>query len=162
MTRVSAMRRVLGARLRANWRRRKPFVATKGHGRREMAFSACRAMRRGCIALSARFAGARSPPKARSRLSRSRASVRRLDRTACLLPGAEAARDVGDGLQPHALCRLRGERRAQTAGAEEHEFLVLGEDGLVVRALRVDPEFQHAARAMEGARHPAVPPQLPN
>ena len=72
------------------------------------------------------------------------------------LPGAEAALDMGDRLEPHALGGLRGQRRAQAAGAEEHEALVLREHRLVVGALRIDPEFQHAARAMEGAGHLAL------
>src|SRR6185295_13583865 len=47
-------------------------------------------------------------------------------------------------------------------GTEEHEALVLGEDRLVVLALRVDPEFQHTARTMEGAGHAAVAVELAN
>ena len=35
-------------------------------------------------------------------------------------------------------------------------FLSCGENRLVIRAFRIDPEFQHAARAMEGARHLAL------
>src|ERR1700688_1533652 len=82
--------------------------------------------------------------------------LRRLDRTAQLLPGAEAALDMGDRLEAHALGGLGSKRRAQSAGAEEHEALVLREGRLVIGALRVDPEFQHAARAMEGAGHLTV------
>src|SRR3569623_1567499 len=82
--------------------------------------------------------------------------LRRLDRPARLLPGAEAARNVSDGREPHAVRRLRGQGRAQAAGAEEHVLLVLREDRLVVRALRVDPELQPAARAMERAGQLAV------
>src|SRR5581483_10895650 len=52
------------------------------------------------------------------------------------------------------------ERRAQPAGAEEHEALVLREHRLVVRALRVDPEFQQAARAMECSGHASIALQL--
>src|SRR5665647_1258294 len=89
-------------------------------------------------------------------LGLARHRFRRFDRTAGLFPGAEATLDMGDRLQPHALRGLRGKRRAQAAGAEEHEFLVLREGRLVIGALRIDPEFQHAARAMEGARHPAL------
>src|SRR6185503_11918847 len=80
----------------------------------------------------------------------------RLDGAAGLLPRAEAALDVGDGLEAHAVRGLRGQSGPQAAGAEEDELLVLREDRLVVRALRVDPELQHAARAMEGAGHLAV------
>ena len=53
-----------------------------------------------------------------------------------------------------------GERRAQAAGAEEHEALVLGEDRLVVGAFRIDPELQHAARAMKRTGDLALALQL--
>src|ERR1700733_7111420 len=66
------------------------------------------------------------------------------------LPGAEAPRDVGDRLQPHPLCGLRRERRSRTGGAEEHELAVGREDRLVILARRIEPELQHAARAVEG------------
>src|SRR5262249_54949927 len=49
----------------------------------------------------------------------------------------------------HILCRLGGERGAQTAGAEEHKLLILAELLFVVGALRIDPEFQHPARHIE-------------
>src|SRR5204863_4749762 len=84
----------------------------------------------------------------------------RLGRPAGFLPGLEATQHMGDRLEPHVLRRLGGERRAQTAGAEEHELLVLAEDRLEVGALRVDPELQHAARHAEGAGHFAVALQL--
>src|SRR5579885_152225 len=89
-------------------------------------------------------------------LALARHRIRRLDRTAGLLPGAEAALDMRNRLEPHALRGLRGKRRAQAPGAEKHELLVRGEYRLVIGAWRVDPEFEHAARAMEGARHPAL------
>src|SRR3981189_3975937 len=82
--------------------------------------------------------------------------LRRFHRPARLLPGREAAAHVGDRPQPHALHGLGGERRAQAAGAEEDEALVLHEDRLVIGTLRIDPEFQEPARTMEGARHPAL------
>src|SRR5262245_36520384 len=85
-----------------------------------------------------------------------------VDRSARRLPGAEAARDMGDRPQAHSLRRLRRQRRALARRAEEHEALVGGEDGLVIPALRIDPEFEHAARAMEGARHAAVAVELAN
>src|SRR3569623_3701470 len=77
--------------------------------------------------------------------------LRGIDRAARFLPGAEAAADMGDRLETHAVRGLRRERRAHAAGAEEHELLVLGDDRLVIGAGRVDPELQHAAGAMEGA-----------
>src|ERR1019366_3930787 len=85
-----------------------------------------------------------------------RRGVRRLDRSARLFPGAEAALDMGHRLEPHMLGRLRSQRRAQASRTEEHKALVLREDRLVIGAMRVDPEFQQATRAMEGARHPAL------
>src|SRR4051812_35214492 len=88
--------------------------------------------------------------------SRSGFFRRRLDRPAGFLPGAEPAFDMGDRLESHILRGLRRQRRAEAAGAEEHVFLVLREKRLVIGARRVQPEFQHAARAMEGARHLAV------
>src|ERR1019366_10793497 len=92
---------------------------------------------------------------ARSRLLRlARHDFRRFERTAGLLPGAEATLDMGNGFEPHALGGVRRQRRAQTAGAEEHEALVLREHRFVIGALRVDPELQHAARAVKGAGHP--------
>ena len=74
-----------------------------------------------------------------------------LDRTAGVAPGGKAAAHMRDRLQAHVLRGLRGERRAQAAGAVEDEFLVLLEDRLRVRALGIDPELQHAAGAGEGA-----------
>src|ERR1044072_2092789 len=79
-----------------------------------------------------------------------------LDRRAGLLPFAEAAPDVRDRLWPHAGRGLRRERGAPAAGAEEHELLVLGELRLVIRAVRIDPELEHAARAVECAGHLAL------
>src|SRR5262245_50886283 len=79
-----------------------------------------------------------------------------LDGPTCLLPTLEAAQNVRHGLEPHVLRRLGGERRAQTASAEEHELLVLPERLLVVGAFGIDPEFQHATRHIEGAGHLAV------
>ncbi len=58
---------------------------------------------------------------------------------------------MGDRLQPHAMCRLGGEGRAPAAGAEKHKPLVLGKERLVIGAFRIDPEFEHAARAMKRA-----------
>src|SRR5690606_24109165 len=57
--------------------------------------------------------------------------------------------------ETHVLHRLGGKRRAQAAGAEEDESFAAGEDRLVVGALGVDPEFEHAARRMQRAGHAA-------
>src|SRR5581483_7053698 len=81
----------------------------------------------------------------------------RLDRTARLLPGAEPAGNMRNRLEPHFLRGMRSQRRTKAASAKEHILLVLVERFLVVRACRVDPELQHAARAMEGARYPPFP-----
>src|SRR4029453_5324320 len=48
------------------------------------------------------------------------------------------------------------ERRTKSAGAVEDELLVFLEDRLGVGALRIDPEFQHAAGAGERAGNLAV------
>src|SRR2546428_11244370 len=77
------------------------------------------------------------------------ADIMRKDWTASIEPSAKTADDVGDRLQPHALRSLRGKRRARSAGAEEYEFPVRREHRLVILAGRVEPEFQHATRAME-------------
>ncbi len=45
-------------------------------------------------------------------------------------------------------------------GAEEDEALAAGEVGFVVGGVRVDPEFQHAARRVQGAGHGAFPFQF--
>ena len=79
-----------------------------------------------------------------------------LDRAAGVAPGGKAAAHMGDRLQAHVLRGLGRERRTKSAGAVEDEFLVLLEDRLGVGALRIDPEFQHAAGAGEGAGNVAV------
>src|SRR5262245_44471245 len=79
-----------------------------------------------------------------------------LHRTAGVAPGGKAAADMGDRLQPHVLRGLGGKRRAQAAGTMEDEGLVLLEDRLGIRALRIDPELQHAAGAGEGAGNAAI------
>src|SRR6476620_7402491 len=86
--------------------------------------------------------------------------VRRLDRSAGGLPGTEAAGDMRHRFQAHPLRGFRRQRRALPGRAKEYEALVRGEDRLVIFALRIDPEFQHAARTMEGARHPALAMEL--
>ena len=67
-----------------------------------------------------------------------------------------------DRLQPHVLRRLRRQRRAHPARAEEDELLAAREEGLVIGALWVDPELDHAARHVAGAGDGALPPELPN
>src|SRR3954462_7898855 len=104
-------------------------------------------------------ARSQSPPRWAVRRCSSRLRLRRLqrlDRSAGILPSTEAAANMRDRLQSHMLRRLRGQRRAQAPGAEKYEALVLGKLRLVIGARRIDPEFQHAAWAMEGARDLAV------
>src|SRR6266540_6919312 len=79
-----------------------------------------------------------------------------LDRAAGVAPGGETAAHMRDRLQAHVLRGLGRERRAKAAGAVEDELLVFLEDRLGVGALRIDPEFQHAAGAGEGAGNLAV------
>src|SRR5207253_5212286 len=63
---------------------------------------------------------------------------------------------MGDRLQAHILRSLGRECRAKSAGAVEDELLDLLEDRLSVGALRIDPEFKHAAGAGERAGNLAV------
>src|SRR5215510_5652187 len=79
-----------------------------------------------------------------------------------LLPGREAAVHLEHWLEPHLLGDVRGEGRAPGAVAIEDEALARSEDVLVVGAVRVDPELQHAARAVEGAGDHAFPLELSN
>src|SRR6056297_48580 len=81
---------------------------------------------------------------------------RHLHRSTGLLPRLEPAFDMGNGPESHILCGLGRERRAPAGCAEEDETLVLREDILVIGAFRVDPEFEHPARAMKGLRIPAL------
>src|SRR3984893_2181139 len=82
------------------------------------------------------------------------------DRVARLLPPREAAVHLADGLEPHLLGDVGGQGRPPGAVAEEDELLPGGEDVLVVGALRVDPELEHAAGAVESAGNDAVPLEL--
>ncbi len=74
----------------------------------------------------------------------------------------QSSADMSDRLQAHALRRLRRQCRARPARTEEDEFAVGAEDRLVILALRIEPEFQHSSRAMEGAGHATVTLQLAN
>src|SRR6266851_1150000 len=82
------------------------------------------------------------------------------DGVARLLPPREAAVHLADGLEPHLLGDVGGQGRPPGAVAEEDELLPGGEDFLVVGALRVDPELEHAAGAVESAGDDAVPLEL--
>ena len=83
-----------------------------------------------------------------------------LDRAAGLLPAREAAVDVGDVGQAHLLHRLAGERAAPARGAVEHQLLLRREHFAMVRALRIDPELEHAARRVHRAGDRALAPQF--
>src|SRR5215510_4985647 len=78
------------------------------------------------------------------------------------LPRREAAVHLEDGLEPHLLGDVRGEGGAPGAVTVEDEALARSEDVLVVRAVGIDPEFEHAARAVEGAGDHAFSLQLPH
>src|SRR6266849_4982724 len=82
------------------------------------------------------------------------------DGVARLLPPREAAVHLADGLEPHLLGDVGGQGRPPGAVAEEDELLPGGEDFLVVGALRVDPELEHAAGAVESAGDDALPLEL--
>src|SRR6185437_4232786 len=88
--------------------------------------------------------------------------VRCCHRPASLSPSAESATDMSDGLEPHALGGLRSKSGAQPTRTKEHESLVRGEYSLVIWTLRVDPEFEHPARAVKGARDPSLALQFSN
>src|SRR5579871_833423 len=61
-----------------------------------------------------------------------------------------------DRRKPHLLRDLGGERRTLGASAEENELLLVREYRLVIGRLRIDPEFQHAARTVKRAGNSAV------
>src|SRR6266508_727556 len=77
-----------------------------------------------------------------------------------LLPRGEAAVHLVDGLESHLLRHVGGERRSPGTVAVEDEALAGREDVLVVGAVRIDPEFQHAPRAVERAGDHALALQL--
>src|SRR5262245_12099196 len=60
------------------------------------------------------------------------------------------------------LCCLRGKGGTQPASAKEHELLVVRKYRLVIRTLRINPEFQHPTRAVESAWHLTVSLQFAN
>ena len=68
-------------------------------------------------------------------------------------------RDRGE---THAPGDLRCEGGALPRSTEKDKSLVLRKDALVIRAFRIDPELQHAARAMEGARYSPFALELAN
>src|SRR5215470_10259484 len=82
------------------------------------------------------------------------------DGIAGALPGRESSVHLDHPLESHLLGGVAGQGRAPRAVAVEDELLARGEDVLVVGALRVDPELQHPARAMERARDHPFPLQL--
>src|SRR5262245_5281577 len=78
------------------------------------------------------------------------------------LPRGEPAVHLRDALEAHLLGRVGGQRGAPGAVAIEDELLARSEDVLGVGALRIDPELEHAARAVEGIRDHAIPLELPD
>src|SRR6266568_4146741 len=77
-----------------------------------------------------------------------------------LFPRGEAPVHLVDGLEAHLLGDVGGQRRSPRPVAIEDEVLAGAEDLFVVRALRIDPEFQHAARTVHGIGDHALPLQL--
>jgi hypothetical protein len=63
---------------------------------------------------------------------------------------------MSDRLKPHVLGGLRGKSGAQPTRTEKHEGLVRRENGFVIWALWVDPEFQHPAGTVKGTRDPSL------
>jgi uncharacterized membrane protein len=70
--------------------------------------------------------------------------------------------DVRYRFKTHALRCLCSERGTQAASTEKYKFLVLSENRFVIGTLRIDPEFQQAARTMKGARDPAIALEFAN
>lgn len=66
------------------------------------------------------------------------------------------------GLQSHLLGDVRRERGTPAQVAEKDEFLRLGEHGMVVGALGIDPELEQASRTVERTRYTAFPFQFPD
>ena len=66
------------------------------------------------------------------------------------------------GLQAHLLGDICSKRGPPAQVAEENEFLRLGKHGMVVWALRINPELEEAARAVECAAYSAFTFQLPD
>src|SRR5215470_4588927 len=77
-----------------------------------------------------------------------------------VLPRREAAVHLDDGFEPHLLSDVSRERRPPGAVAIEDELLARAEDLLVIRAVGVDPELEHAARTVIGAGNHPLPIQL--
>src|SRR5262245_38605837 len=78
------------------------------------------------------------------------------------LPRREAAVHLGDAGEPHLLGGVGGTRGSPRAVAVEDELLAGGEHVLEVRALRIDPELEHAAGAVEGAGDHPLPLEFPD
>src|SRR5512133_96230 len=81
-------------------------------------------------------------------------------RRAAVFPGAIAAFEVAYARQAHLLEGGGGQRRAPGGLAIEHQLLARTEHVLVIRAFRVDPEFEHAARCVDGTRDQTLALQL--
>src|SRR3546814_3094333 len=93
-----------------------------------------------------------SPTPVKSRAGRSPPEGAGADRLAArFLPGGDAAGEVADPRQAHVRQRLRSERRAAAAGAEEHQPVAAREHRVVERALGVRVEFEEAARRVDRA-----------
>src|SRR6267378_2186044 len=82
------------------------------------------------------------------------------DGKAGLLPRGEPAVHLVDGLESHLLRDVGRKRRSPGAVAVEDKGLFGREDVLVIGALRIDPELEHAAGAVKRAGDHALPLQL--
>src|SRR6266446_3032524 len=82
------------------------------------------------------------------------------DGEAGLLPRGEPAVHLVDGLESHLLRDVGGQRRSPGAVAVEDKGLAGREDVLVIGALRIDPELEHAAGAVKRTGDHALPLQL--
>ena len=77
-------------------------------------------------------------------------------------PGTKAAADVTHIGQTHLLDRLSGQCGTPTALAVEDETLPAAEQFLVIGAVGIDPELQHAAGGVVRAWNLALPVQFPD
>ena len=78
------------------------------------------------------------------------ASVQILDRQALHFPFDEAAFHIDDIGHAHIFQGFCREGGTHPGGAEQDQLAICAEDLFVIGALRVSPEFQHAARCMIG------------
>jgi hypothetical protein len=66
------------------------------------------------------------------------------------------------GLEPHLLRDIGSQCGSPPEIAEKHEFFRFGEYRMMVRAFRINPEFEQAARAVKRARDATLALQFPD